>query len=204
MAENFTIAKIIENNPIKDYLESKNILPTFSGDDRWMYHCPSPDHQDSDPSFSVFTVDGKQYCKCFGCGIKGDIINLYMAVEKVDMKTAINNLGGDIQYTYDDDIQYEIQKDNEQKAFDINNLYHYNFYISRFCFCHLQKCDFDEYEIKFTKRLYKRIDYYIRTMNEEKLKRFYDNFICKCSNLGKKHNRPKRTGKKCEINIKTL
>ena len=42
--------------------------------------CPTPDHSDSDPSFSLLRHDDGWGWNCFGCGRKGDSIALVVAV----------------------------------------------------------------------------------------------------------------------------
>lgn len=194
MSNNYVISKIVQDQLVTEYLASKNIFPTFSGGDKWMYNCPSKDHNDSDPSFSVFTIDGKQYFKCFGCGIKGDILNLYMLLEDMDMKSAINALGGDLGYTYDDELKYNMSKlesdSPENGSIDIKKMNEINFWISRRCYMHLSKYGFDDYEVQFIKRIYKKINHYIYTLNSEKLKYWYEN-LYELVDLGTKHNRPK-------------
>ncbi len=51
--------------------------------------CPFPDHEDKNPSFSVYKSDGALKFKCFGCNRQGDAIELIKQIEGVDFKEAI-------------------------------------------------------------------------------------------------------------------
>lgn len=55
---------------------------------RIMGKCPF--HEDSSPSFFVFTNDN--HFHCFGCGARGDAIEFYMRTQNCDFKTAVNAL----------------------------------------------------------------------------------------------------------------
>lgn len=44
---------------------------------RWVAHCPLPDHEDRSPSFTVYPETNSWYC--FGCSRGGDVVNLAAA-----------------------------------------------------------------------------------------------------------------------------
>lgn len=54
------------------------------------YHGRCPFHDDSSPSFSV--SPDKQVYHCFGCGASGGLISFVMEYDKVDFRSAIENL----------------------------------------------------------------------------------------------------------------
>lgn len=57
------------------------------------YHCPSPNHRDNDPSFSLHTTpDGTTVGKCFGCDLKGPPVKLMAEVHGLDYDTAAERL----------------------------------------------------------------------------------------------------------------
>ena len=49
-----------------------------------------PVHKDKTPSFHVYRKDNK--AKCFGCNWHGDSIDLYMAINNTDFKSAVKAL----------------------------------------------------------------------------------------------------------------
>jgi hypothetical protein len=55
--------------------------------------CPFPDHDDKNPSFSVFRGrDGRERWKCHGCGRSGDAIALYQLLAGVSFSEAVRAL----------------------------------------------------------------------------------------------------------------
>jgi hypothetical protein len=54
--------------------------------------CPLGTHVDENPSFSV--TPGRKRWKCFGCGERGDVVDLVMRVRGVDFPTAIAYITG--------------------------------------------------------------------------------------------------------------
>ena len=54
----------------------------------WVGSCPF--HDDSKPSFTVFSETQSYYC--FGCGKGGDVIRFLQDHEKIDLKGAVNRL----------------------------------------------------------------------------------------------------------------
>lgn len=55
------------------------------------YNTQAHAHGDKKPSLG-FNTKTNRY-KCFACGVGGSVIDLYMAIKGVDLKTAINELG---------------------------------------------------------------------------------------------------------------
>lgn len=62
--------------------------PKWNDGTRAWYLCML--HSEQTPSFCHFIKQNRYYC--FGCGEGGDIIDLYMKINNVDFKTAVNNL----------------------------------------------------------------------------------------------------------------
>lgn len=61
----------------------------------WEGLCPF--HDERTPSFSIFTgKDNVERFHCFGCGEKGDVIDFVKALKAVDLKGAVEILGGDV------------------------------------------------------------------------------------------------------------
>ena len=61
------IQEILKKQTITGYLEEKGILPVSQDSKPAIYHCPSPDHDDSTPSFYVYENNHFEYFKCLGC-----------------------------------------------------------------------------------------------------------------------------------------
>lgn len=82
------LSKIKEQIPILDVIES------YAGQikyrPRQLVKCMLPDHADSSASFSINTQ--KNLFRCHGCLKWGSQVDFIMAMEKCDLKTAINKL----------------------------------------------------------------------------------------------------------------
>lgn len=63
-----------------------------------LYKCVNPKHTDRTPSLSVNRLDN--YFKCFGCGISGDVINLYEIIYNLDFIDAVTQLANDYNINY--------------------------------------------------------------------------------------------------------
>jgi len=48
--------------------------------DKLKGRCPFPDHEDSSPSFYVYT-DG--HFRCYGCARRGDVVDLWAGVRRL-------------------------------------------------------------------------------------------------------------------------
>ncbi len=53
-----------------------------------------PFHAEQTPSFAV--NEQKRFYHCFGCGAHGDVLDFVMAVERIDFRTALARLKGEI------------------------------------------------------------------------------------------------------------
>ncbi len=59
------------------------------------FRCPFPDHEDTEPSFVVYT-DTNTF-RCYGsCGRHGSVLDLVMGLEAVELKEAVRILGGNV------------------------------------------------------------------------------------------------------------
>jgi putative DNA primase/helicase len=56
------------------------------------WRCPSPDHDDGDPSFSFFRDGGRTAGKCHGCGLGGSPVSLAAAVWRMQPNDAAERL----------------------------------------------------------------------------------------------------------------
>lgn len=56
----------------------------------WWYRCPSPDHDDRSPSFTVTVHHDREYARCWSrCGWNGDALDLVEWMERLDTSDAI-------------------------------------------------------------------------------------------------------------------
>jgi DNA primase len=81
------IKELKQKIKIKEII-SKYVNLTSIGTDRYRGCCPF--HNETKPSFTVYSDTQSFYC--YGCGIGGDVINFLMKIEKIDFKEAIRNL----------------------------------------------------------------------------------------------------------------
>jgi len=83
------IRRIKAEVPIRSYLEGRGSAFRQHGADI-VCPCPFPDHDDTTPSFIV--SEAKNVYHCPGCGQKGTIIDLVMALEDVGFRHAVELL----------------------------------------------------------------------------------------------------------------
>ncbi len=88
--------KTIKNNVdivdvVSEYVELKKTGNHYRG------RCPFPDHEDREPSFTVYQ-DTQSYC-CYGCESKGDVIDFISQIKGCSFKEALEFLSGDNQTT---------------------------------------------------------------------------------------------------------
>jgi CHC2-type zinc finger protein len=83
--KNMSREEIIAANPIDQYLIARGYKLKRNGKG-WTCRCPNPDHDDKNPSFSIF--DNDHACKCHSCGLKGSVIDIHMALTGCDVATA--------------------------------------------------------------------------------------------------------------------
>lgn len=68
-------------------------VPLQQNGDEWEAACPF--HEEDTPSFTIFPGrDSVERFHCFGCGARGDVMDFVQQIKGVDLKEAINILGG--------------------------------------------------------------------------------------------------------------
>jgi hypothetical protein len=87
--------KQIKESSFRDITHAKSVpvgdiigSPGEGNKERRKYCCPI--HNEKTPSFVWYIKENR--AKCFGCGWFGDSIDLYMKINNVDFKTAVNIL----------------------------------------------------------------------------------------------------------------
>ena len=93
MARQPEIQNIIEQHDLAVFAETRLGIPRISGTSS--FHCFNKDHHrngDANPSLVIY----KDFFKCFGCGIKGDLFELLNITLNLDFKQSIEFLKSDI------------------------------------------------------------------------------------------------------------
>ena len=80
------IAAIKDAVPILDVARGYGGFEEVGGG-RWLGRCLARDHEDRTPSMSVYADEGRY--KCYGCGERGDVIDLVMLVERCERWEAL-------------------------------------------------------------------------------------------------------------------
>lgn len=99
------IIQKIKNISIKSVLDRLNVKRSGTN-----YHCISPTHQDDKASMSIHK--NGNYFNCFGCGIGGSVIDLYMILYGISFKEASRRLAKEYK------IPFSEFKYNSKKAAD--------------------------------------------------------------------------------------
>jgi DNA primase len=89
------VQRIKDKLPMLEYASRFTTMKTAPGNrDEHMGKCPSPDHEDDGPSFYVNT--GKNLFHCHGCGITGNVIQLYAIMNGMEADDAKFTLGREL------------------------------------------------------------------------------------------------------------
>jgi hypothetical protein len=86
-----TVSRIKQALPLLDYAETLTKLTTRDGH---FYHGLCPVHDETRPSFYVDVQRG--LFGCYGCGKRGDVINLFAQVNHVRLAEAISRLAREV------------------------------------------------------------------------------------------------------------
>lgn len=188
MSDEYIINKILSENKITDILLNRGIKPVKRSNKRYSYHCPLPEHPgDNDPSFIVYnpeTDDETQTYHCFGCGSGSTVIDLVAELDGIttldSFKTFYNKTKID-EKERADSIIISIQDASEMTQRLCNMGYKNRkgvellfIKISSLCRMHLDRTERDEEEVEFFHRVYKIIEDYGRSCDEDMLLKIYD------------------------------
>jgi len=94
------------------YLPNENVKKT--GKDECVAHCPFPNHEDKNASFTFNNQTGQYYCH--GCGKKGDFIHFYGKINSLDTKVDFGKILKGI--ATDFGITWTEQRPNIEKTYD--------------------------------------------------------------------------------------
>ena len=114
MSNSSAIYNILISNPITSYLEQKGVFPVRSMGGKLWYNCPLPDHEETKPSFVVYTNGEFENFYCFGCGAKYHVINLVSKMEGISFKEAVAKLGNGLVITEFDETIFLEKKISEK------------------------------------------------------------------------------------------
>jgi hypothetical protein len=104
------VYQILRKKLITVYLESKGHRPVKSlSAGRFMYLCPFADHQESKPSFMVWTNSEFENFYCFGCQRHYSIIDLVVGLENISYRGAVTLLGEGVEVSLEEDVKLQIE-----------------------------------------------------------------------------------------------
>lgn len=86
------IERLKAENSLSDLAARFGVALQSNGDE---YEAACPFHEEDTPSFTIFPGrDGVERFHCFGCGARGDVMDFVQQIKGVDLREAINILGG--------------------------------------------------------------------------------------------------------------
>ena len=105
------VYQILMKKSIVEYLESRGHQPykILSGG-KLQYLCPFPDHEETKPSFVVFTNAEYENFYCFGCSQKHNIIHLVAGLEGISFRQAVEKLSDGMKIDLQENIELEIER----------------------------------------------------------------------------------------------
>lgn len=159
------------------YLENRGHIPsqTLSGG-RLSYLCPMPWHNETKPSFVVWTNSEYENFYCFGCQSKHNIIHLVASVEGIPARQAIEKLSDGIEFGHDSHSDALIKNSESENliptsmSFDpIEDLSATLIDISSVCRKFLKSTNHDPKECERINKLWKMVDTNLRDCEFEKI-----------------------------------
>jgi DNA primase len=156
---------VLENHPLVEYLASRGFHPASTSAGRLKYLCPL--HNDSNPSFYVFTDNEFQRFHCFGCSGHGDVINFVSLHDNCTITQAIGKLLKGLDVKYDEMLDdfaeeisvYEKTRTLEEISLNLSLLFH----------SYLETTGFDPIEVQFVEKVFQKIDSLILAADIEQL-----------------------------------
>ena len=155
--------KIKENNKITNYLKEKSVKIDYKSKKPFIV-CPF--HDDKNPSCVINEGEVDTF-KCFGCGQKGSIIDLYQQMEDKTLAETIKDLSYGLNIDIDiksviKDIKKGLLKDQEN---DIEEeVLSYDLSISKMIFVYLQDIK-EKYPKKVFNKEFNFVDEYLEEID---------------------------------------
>lgn len=186
---------LLQQASIVDYLEDLG-YDFIAGSNGWLNtNCPLPNHEDSSPSFGV-NINSNKY-NCFGCGAKGDIIQLVKEVEGLNFAESILRLSDKFGLVLEENTGIDSQKfivplqqdpifsdylkvDKSYKFPGGLNVIQFLLHMSTRYKKFARQHDNSEEVWKFLDSIYKQIDYHIEHEEYKQIYKIHKNFKNLC------------------------
>jgi len=174
------VDKIIRENSISEYLDSKGLFPVVYANGRKKYICPL--HKEKDASFVVFTNDeGIESFFCFGCKAGGNYINLYSLMERKSIKSSVEDLGKGFQISDQAQLDFILDriKDDisKSKVFAKNDIAELAMKLSVLSFNVLELTNYDQAAVDFMEQAYQIVDKCVAKEDYNSLEKIYDSVV---------------------------
>ncbi len=155
------IYQVLRRKKILDYLEQKGHSPVkVLAGGKYQFLCPFPDHQETKPSFIVYTQSEFENFHCYGCQRSYNIIHLVSGLEDISFKEALTRLSEGMELSLADGIEVELERIAREMSEpkDIPQLENVLMSVSSICRNYLQSVGFDPAECGIIDKLYETID----------------------------------------------
>lgn len=124
---------------------------------RHFYACPIPDHQESKPSFVVYTHGEYENFHCFGCQRNWNIIHLISFIEGISYKKAFERLSGGIAITHEDETEFQILQATKNTSLPFDNAF-FLLDMSNVCYSFIKSVGFEKEEVETIDKFWSEID----------------------------------------------
>lgn len=154
------IDHILKKNSIVDYLKHRGHHPVrHTSGGKLFYNCPLPGHQESKPSFVVWTEASFENFYCFGCQRSYSIIHLISLIEGISYRAVLKRLADGVDVSPIADMEYSLDRMSEDfirpSPFDTPELL---LEISSMCRLYLESVEFNPDEQCIIQMMWKQID----------------------------------------------
>ncbi len=105
------IDRVLKKNSITGYLKTRGHHPVKSiAGGKLFYNCPLPGHDESKPSFVVFTESAYENFYCFGCQRAYNIIHLISQMESISYRVVMARLSEGVDISPRADNEFILDK----------------------------------------------------------------------------------------------
>lgn len=153
------------------YLEKKGHQPIkYLTGGKISYVCPLPGHNETKPSFIVWTNAEYENFHCFGCGSGHSIIQLVSLMEGFGFKETVKKLSDGMEISAEEDVKYELKKLGKELYYRHENEFaQAAMSLGNQCRCYLESVNNDSVECELVDKFWKIIDSYISGCEFDKL-----------------------------------
>lgn len=172
------IENILKSKSIMTYLESKGHTPVRSmSAGRYSFRCPFPDHNETKPSFMVWTNAQYENFYCFGCQRNNNIIHLVSFIEGISFKQAIDKLADGFVVTHEEEAEFALQQLNKRIQEGTDNPLYFEhrkledslIEMSNLCLAYLSGVEYNQEEIDIINKFWANIDKELIDINFDKI-----------------------------------